>query len=123
LTDCSIIAFPAESFIALLHEHEILHTKFLTDTAERFAEKNKSQEPANKRLARMLRKFCDGRETFDLKASPKQLGDQIGTTRQTVHDILIGFTKIGLVSKVGYGTYRLHRSPLETFLDVHGDDE
>jgi DNA-binding IclR family transcriptional regulator len=67
--------------------------------------------------------MCDGREMLNLVASPTRLAVQIGTTRKTVHNILGDFSKDGLVSKVGYRTYRLHRSPLSMFLDVHGDDE
>jgi CRP-like cAMP-binding protein len=125
LTETLLIAFRSATFYETLRrpDNEVLFTKFMTDTAYRVSAKNKSQDPAKKRLARELHTICDGREVLNLIASPTRLGAKIGASRKTVHELLTELSRTGIISKVSYKTYRLHRSALETFLQLRDDEE
>jgi len=123
LQDSGVMAFRSDMFLALLTEHPALQAKFLEDMAERITEKNNSNDPAGKRLARQLLGMVGNKDVMMVETTPTRLGELIGISRQRVDKILKAFGRAGMVVKVSTTKYRLHRVPIQRYLESDGEED
>lgn len=130
IAETEALAFERATFPAMLEQHAPLRGLFMRGLARHLQAKATALDEqlfssAAIRFARiLLGLFMSNAEVIELKTTQDQLAEMIGATRQTVNQIMkTTFAASGIITKEPGKPYRLHKVPLERFLDETDNSE
>jgi CRP-like cAMP-binding protein len=123
-TQSKLLAFELTTFHQLLDDHPVLRRLFVCGVAKQYHERGMALDDhlfssAPVRLARVLNDLFSGKLADAINVTPTQawFAEAIGVSRQTINQHMKTFLERGIMTKEPGKPYRIHKGPLEEYLN------